>query len=283
MSLPSKRIALYIGDELYPVNGVIQTATIQALQASPLTSAILCLLNDDGTGPLVYNDPGYVMFDTSGNYIGPDNWPETVKQLRNTTLTEVYISFSTSGTDWMITNSQAMPAILHWIKNTLGVDGIDLDYEGSTSLRSNMYPLALAAIKAGLKLTAAPFCNPADWQQWVQYVQSNNGIVSWLNLQCYSGGGDNNPGDWNFIGVPIVAGTCPVACGSCTPAQIESLYMLWRTGYGSFSGTCWSGTPNTGEQLVSGGFFWAYSSVKGSMFLQYMGAMKTGLEGVLSK
>ena len=286
MSLPSKRIALYVGDELYPANGVIQTATIQELQSSALTSPILGLLNNDGGNTLVYNDPQYPMFDATGTYIGADNWPQTVAQLRNKQITEVYISFSTSGTDWMAgLSSTAMTSIFTWLKNTLGVDGVDFDYEGTDlSPTSNMYPVAKAAVQAGLKITAAPFGNSNDWQAWVTYLQGLGGTVSWLNVQCYSGGGGNNPGEWLFIGVPIVAGSCPncVGLSTCTPAEIEKLYMYWRTGYGGPSNNCWSGDPNpSSPQLISGGFFWAYSSIKNNNFREYMNAMKVGLEGVL--
>lgn len=283
MPLPSKRIALYVGDELYPAGGVIQTTTIQALQASPLTSPILCLLNASGTtGPLFYNENTQPMFDTTGAYIGPANWPQTVAQLRSTKIKEIYMSFSSSGTDWMAANPAAVPGILSWLKNTLGVDGIDIDYEEDTSYGGKMYPLTDAAISIGLRLTAAPYRNPGDWQQWVQYVQQKGGTVSWLNLQCYSGGWKNNPGQWTFLGVPIVAGSCTNCVSSCSPSDIEKLYMYWRTGFGSASNNCWNGTPNASSpQLVSGGFFWAYSSVKGAQFLDYMNAMKIGLEGVL--
>lgn len=286
MSLPSKRIALYVGDELYPANGIIQTSTIQALQASPLTSPILCLLNGDTTNnTLVYNDGTNPMFDTTGTYIGPANWPQTVSQLRSSTIKEIYISFSTSGTDWMIANPTAISPVLLWLKNTLGVDGIDLDYEGyDFSPTGSLYVLSQACVTAGLKVTAAPFGNLTDWQAWVNYVQGLSGTVSWLNLQCYAGGMSNNPGDWNIIGVPIVAGSCRNCCcpqTTCSPADIEKLFMLWRTGYGSVSTDCWTGVPNTSAQLIGGGFFWAYSSIKDNNFLEYMSAMKAGLEDVL--
>ena len=284
MSTTPTRIALYIGNEVYPVNTVPQTA-INTLQTSPLTSAILSLLNNDtNNNTLVYNDGTNPMFDSGGNFTGPSVWPATVKALRSKTITEVYLSFSTSGTDWMAglltSNNTAAINILKYIKNTLGVDGIDLDYESDTSSSSNMYPVALAAISVGLKLTAAPYQNPSDWQAWVQYVQQNNGTVSWLNLQCYAGGKSNNPGDWNYIGVPIVAGSC-MSCGqpqtTCSPQDMQDLFTLWTTGTGSVSQQCWWGTPNTKPQQIGGGFIWAYSSIAGSQFLPYMDAIQAGL------
>lgn len=286
MTNSSPRIALYIGNELYPVNNVIQQAAIDTLQNSPLTSPILSLLNNDtDNDTLVYNDGGNAMFNNSGDYIGPSEWPATVAALRSNTIQEVYMSFSTNGTDWMAnllnTNNAGAINILNYLKTTMGLDGVDLDYEGDTSSSSNMYPVAAAAASVGLKVTAAPYQNLSDWQAWVEYVQQIGGTVSWLNLQCYAGGKSNNPGDWNVIGVPIVAGSC-MSCAypqtTCSPQDMQNLFTLWRTGVNNgVPQTCWNGTPNQGPQPIGGGFIWAYSSIAGAQFLPYMDAIAMGL------
>lgn len=283
--MPTTRIALYIGNELYPSGGMINYTNIATLQSSPLTSPILSLLNcDSNNNTLVYNDGTNPMFDSSGTYIGPPGWPATIKALRSKLIQEVYMSFSTNGTDWLAgllsTDQAAALNILSYMKNTFGLDGIDIDYEGDTSSSSNMYPVAAAAASVGLKITAAPYFSSGDWNDWVQYIQQKGGTVSWLNLQCYAGGKSNNPGDWNYIGVPIVAGSCK-SCGSpttkCSPQEMQDLFTLWRTGTGSVSQGCWDGTPNTTAQTIGGGFIWAYSSIAGNDFLSYMNAIKKGL------
>lgn len=283
--MATTRIALYIGNELYPTGGTVPQSAINTLQSSPLTSPILSLLNcDSKNNTLVYNDSINPMFDNTGKYIGANGWAATIKALRSTTIREVYMSFSTTGTDWLAgllnTNKAAGMNILNCLKNTFGLDGIDIDYEGDTSSSSNMYPVAAAAVSAGLKITAAPYWNPGDWRAWVNYIKNKGGTVSWLNLQCYAGGKSNNPGDWNYIGVPIVAGSCN-SCGgpqtTCSPQDMETLFTLWRTGKGTVSQQCWSGTPNTKPQSIGGGFIWVYSAIKGTKFLPYMNAMKKGL------
>lgn len=287
MSNATTRIALYIGNELYPTNNVIPQSTIDTLQDSPLTSPVLSLLNyDSGNNTLVYNDGANPMFNSSGSFIGPSAWAATIAALRNNAIREVYMSFSTNGTEWLAdlltSNHAAAMDILSYLKNTLGFDGIDLDYEGDTSPSPTnpMYTVAKAAVAAGLQLTAAPYESASDWQAWVEYVQGLGGTVSWLNLQCYAGGKSNNPGSWNFIGVPIVAGSCK-SCASpqttCTPQDMQNLFTLWRTGKGSVSQQCWWGTPDTQPQLIGGGFIWAYSSIAGSQFLPYMNAIAAGL------
>lgn len=146
-----------------------------------------------------------------------------------------------------------------------------------------MYTLAQAAVAAGLNVTAAPYYDMSGWAAWVSYVQGLGGTVTWLNLQCYAGGKSNNPGTWLGIGnpaVPIVAGSCK-SCGgpqtTCSPDDMQKLFTLWRTGEGSVSTMCWDGVPNTQPQDIGGGFIWAYSSIAGAQFSDYMNALKNGL------
>jgi len=281
----STRIALYIGNSLYPNASTDPSGTIKILQNSPLTSAIMSLLNHDSTtNELVYNDGGNPVFNIKGDYIGPDNWHKTISNLRGGNIKEVYLSFSTNGTQYLNdligTNPQAACNILSYIKNKLGFDGIDLDYEaGNYGPGSPIYIMGKAAVKEGLKLTAAPYGSKTDWSNWVNYIQSIKGTVSWLNLQCYAGGKSINPGDWLDIGIPIVAGSCK-SCASpqttCSASDMQDLFTLWRTGKGSVTTACWWGTPNTQPQAIGGGFIWVYSAIVND-YMNYMNALKTGL------
>ena len=179
-------------------------------------------------------------------------------------------------------NPSAAANIFSYIKNKLGFDGIDLDYEGGYyGSGSPIYAVGEAAAKAGLKLTAAPYGSKSEWAAWVDHIQSKSvgGTVSWLNLQCYAGGKYINPGDWLDIGVPIVAGSCNNCSApqtTCSPSDMQALFTLWRTGQGSVSQACWGGSPNTQPQAIGGGFIWVYSSIKND-FTPYMNALKTGL------
>ncbi len=283
----SSRIALYIGNELYPGGGSDPSGTTKTLQQSPLTSPILGLLNQsaDDSSILVYNDGVNPLFNTNGAYIGSNQWPGILKSLRGGNIQEVYLSFSTNGTQYMSdlisSNKAAALKILSYVKNNLYFDGIDLDFEGGDySPSSPIYAVAAAAIQTGLKLTAAPFNSQSEWQAWVKYVQNNQGTVSWLNLQCYAGGKSNNPGDWLNTGAPIVAGSCNNCAHpqtTCSPTDMQNLFTLWRTGQGSVSRACWDGTPNSKPQAIGGGFIWVYSSIKGAQFSDYMNAVKNGL------
>ncbi|WP_340202083.1 glycoside hydrolase family 18 protein [Ascidiimonas sp. W6] len=284
--MKNTRIAIYLGNSLYPTVGNNPDTTIKILQNSPLTSPILSLLNQSAANPdqLVYNDGGNPVFNTQGDYIGSSEWAHTIKKLRGGNVKEVYLSFSTNGTEYMsnlrASNPVAAQKIVDYIKNNLGFDGIDLDYEGSDfSSGAPIYELTDLVIKSGLKLTAAPYTGKANWNAWVQYVIKNGGTVSWLNLQCYAGGKSNNPGDWLDIGVPIVGGSCN-SCGlpqtTCRPQDMQALFTLWRTGIGSVPPSCWNGTPNTKPQAIGGGFIWVYASVKDN-YSAYINAVAKGL------
>lgn len=289
----TNRIALYIGNEIYPHSApsdnanIDPYATVARLQNSPLTSPILSGLNfDSGTNSLVYCDGGKQIFDQTGAYVGSHEWPLIVQTLRSGgQVREVYLSFGTNAVEWLgdllASNPTAGAQILTSIKMTLGFDGIDLDYEGGDfSSSSPLYTVASAAVSAGLMLTAAPYFNIPGWQAWVTFVQAIPGTVSWLNLQCYAGGAENNPGDWLAVGAPIVPGCC-ANCGQgqgiCRPIDVADLFTLWTTGQGAVSGQCWSGT-NTNALAIGGGFIWVYSAVKGPDFFDYMNALAIGLK-----
>ena len=271
---------------MYPTSGNVE-ATIDQLQKSPLTSPILSLLNQSASNPsvLVYNDGGNQVFDTSGNYIGDPSWGKYINQLKSGgNINEVYLSFSTNGCEYMdnlISKDRGAAAnILTYIKDNLGFNGIDLDYEGSDFTESSpIYSIAKLATEVGLPLTAAPYQYKSNWQSCVNYVLSIGGEISWLNLQCYAGGKSNNPGDWLDIGAPIIPGSCN-SCGgpqtTCSPEDMEKLFRLWRTGEGDVSLSCWTGIPNRSPENIAGGFIWVYSSIQND-FDAYMDAVAVGL------
>lgn len=275
--MKAPRIALYIGNELYPNQNNDPYATIDRLHRGPLTSPIVGMVN--GGAPLVLNNgshPNNSIFDANGNYIGVPEWAAILSKLKSGgQVQELYLSFGTGAIEWMASNPEHIMRILTYIKINLGFDGIDLDYEGDDySTTSPIYAVADSAIGVGLKLTAAPYSHRSEWAKWVEYVQKEGGTVSWLNLQCYSGGASNIPGQWTGMGVPIVAGT---SSAGCSPSDVENLYSIWTTGQGSVTGSCWFGAPSTQPAQLGGGFMWVYSEIKGTQLFDYLYAIQNGL------
>ena len=82
------RIALYVGNSLYPGETSDPNSTMRILQNSPLTSPILGLLNQNAANPnqLVYNDWVNPVFNIKGEYIGSSKWKNIIKSLREETL-----------------------------------------------------------------------------------------------------------------------------------------------------------------------------------------------------
>jgi len=117
-----KRIALYIGNVLYPGEHSHPGATIDMLKMSPLTSPILSILNSHGS-ELVFNDPENPVFNSEGHYIGSKQWPDVIRNLRGGNIREVYLSFSSRGAAFMGSHAAAVPRILGYIKDELGIDG----------------------------------------------------------------------------------------------------------------------------------------------------------------
>ena len=79
------------------------------------------------------------------------------------------------------------------------IDGIDMDCEETYDLPSFV---AFSKMLAGLGFNLTFF--PYDTNQmnfWttalVQIEQAYPDVVKWWNLQCYDGGGGNNPQDWS--------------------------------------------------------------------------------------
>lgn len=282
-------IALYIGNEMYATNNNIMD-TIKQLQNSPLTTPIFSSLTQSTKDPtkLVYNNDENEVFDRYGNYIGEPGWSLITELLKSKTSTskiqEVYISFSTSCIEYIAnlidTDRISASYILYCLKQTIGFDGVHLDYQGSDFIKSSpIYKVVDMIVMAGLNIAASPYGEINNWKAWLLYAELNGAIVKWFALQCYGAGKNIHPKDWSNLALSTIAGVCN-GCGdsktTCSPSDIQELYTLWRTGKGNVSSTCWAGTPNTSPQNINGGFLRDYSAIKNN-FNEYMDAIAKGL------
>lgn len=233
-------------------------------------------------GGIVYNDPPFPMFNSTGEYVGDPQWPDSLRQLVSETnigATNVYFSLSNSAISALAAMSATnLASVMTWLKNN-GLTGIDMDCEswgqpgGLPPMAPACQTVTLAAITAGLALTAAPYNRTEEWQHWCAFVAENKGSLSWLNIQCYSGGASNDPVQW-YNGfsppVPIVAGfeaspgTDP---GSLTPAQALTQLKAWQ---GESPANC-----------LAGAFVWDFGlTVSGTYTVgEFALAMYNGLTG----
>ena len=266
MSLQTPIVAVYTRSG-YPSSNV--TKFTPNFVGTKVNTLILSGPNG-ANGVIVYNDPPVVLFNSQGLYVGDSEWPASLAQLISQTnigASGIFFSLGNSAISTLgAMSSSGLASVMTWLK-TSGIAGIDMDCEnwgqpgGLNPMDPPCQKVTLAAIAAGLALTAAPYKQQGDWQNWCTFVTQNGGNVSWLNVQCYAGGVDNDPvQDWYTQfdpPVPVVAGfeaapgTDP---GALNPSDAQKRLATWQseTPQGSLSGAfVWDfGIINSGTYRV---------------------------------
>lgn len=233
-------------------------------------------------GEIVYNNRPYIIFNQSGTYVGDLQWPASLSSLKaNTNITSIYFSLGNSAIRTLAGLSSASLAnFMSWLKVN-EITGIDIDAEnwgqpgGLNPTDVPVLTVTLAAINAGLALTAAPYNQLAGWQQWQTFVLTNNGSISWFNVQCYAGGSANDPVQGWFTqfnpSVPIVAGFEAINSGTdsgqYSPSEAQTLLQGWQN--------------ETPKNSLSGAFVWDFGFIISGTYSvsAYADAIKTGLQG----
>lgn len=116
------------------------------------------------------------------------------------------------------------------------IDGVNNDdehcYDLTTAVRFHamMYDL-------GFRTSVAPYMNKSFWQQLVsQLNQQRPGACDRVLIQCYDGGAGNDPADWHFGDIPLLAGRTNYQTDMQTSvAQMRS----WRDAAGVVGGFVW--------------------------------------------
>ena len=234
------------------------TTTMNALRASGYTTVMLWTIHVNATsGNLIYND---VLVVSNGVYVGNAAWPAQLATLKGAPTSVNRIEWSVAsapsgGNDFlniktlMDTYGTNTESILYKnflaLKNATGADAVDYDdetqYDVATAVK---FGRMLASI--GYKVTLCPYTNPTFWQS--TYNQLGSSIVDAVYLQCYAGGGGNNPGTWNgyFSGLKVIPGMWGIAsdASGSTASQVEAQMTAWRAAYG-----------------IPGGFMWLYDNI----------------------
>lgn len=230
----------------------------------------------NGDDPLVIRD---------GKYVAASDWPGHIAELKapGSKVTKLYACFG--GAPPWVHDFQTIQTIYNNNNNSFSgtqlekncevfratfpaIDGIDMDCEETYDLPSFV---AFSKMLAGMGFNLT-FC-PYDTNQmnfWttalVQIEQAYPDVVKWWNLQCYDGGGGNNPQDWSD------------AIAKAAPGRQTQGYILagdWVRFYDpdpnwkSWRGDC----PNAIEQMfsgfakqacVGGGFLWSLDLINDS-------------------
>jgi hypothetical protein len=219
----------------------------------------------NGDEPLVIRDGKYVAN-------APD-WPGQIARLKaqpGTTVTKVYASFGGSGDvvhDFATikqiydNNGQSFDGTLlkkncEAFRATFpGIDGIDMDCE-ETYDRPSFVAFCKMLIGMGFDITFCPWEKKDFWTAArAEIEEAHPGAVKWWNLQCYDGGGGNNPQDWAPESAPpgyIIAG---------------DWVRAWNPSTGRWFGHC---PPDMEQQFamfskqpcLGGGFIWSLDLIR---------------------
>jgi len=188
----------------------LTAAQISGLRASGMTTMVIFNMGVSANGDFTYG--GTIC--SNGVYVGPANWGSLLNQCRAQPSSITRIEICIGGwTDPSWTNIKNLIAAnntnvlyqnLVAIKYALGIDAIDNDDEAAYDTGSTIQFGQICG-SVGLKLTLCPYTSPGYWQA----VKSGLGsICDQVYLQCYDGGVNNNPANWNtyFGGLKVVTG-----------------------------------------------------------------------------
>lgn len=257
-------------------------AAMNALRSSGYSTVMLwCIHVDANNGNLIYND---VLVASNGVYVGNPAWPGQLATLKQqpTSVNRIEISVSSWGVNDFLAIQTLMnnygtntDSILYRnfqaLKTATGADAIDFDdetlYDVATAVK---FGRMLSSI--GYKVTLCPYTNPTFWQN--TYSQLGAGIVDVVYLQCYAGGGGNNPANWNgyFGGLKVQPGMWCKNGGGCaagnTASEVQAQMTSWRTATG-----------------MTGGFMWLYDDMlscpAGGTAQDYARAINTAVDALL--
>ena len=285
--MSARVIALYAGGPLGP-DGIL--TNLAATKAAGWTTIILSLfhigrpqISGQRYGDIIFN--GAPMVISQGAYKADPDWPTNVAQLKQGgSITSIYASFgggspvedfatiqtiyeqngnSFSGTE--------MEQNFRVFRETFpAIDGIDLDCEDNYDQPSFV---AFCEMLAGIGFSLT-FCPYDSWEQsfWVGSLAAVDsaapGAVKWWNLQCYDGGGGNDPAAWaraiseSLPGFPVDGF---IVAGDWTeggPSAVEGLMARFA-----------------GEGAVGGGFIWNMDDILGSSstMADFVTAIQVGL------
>jgi hypothetical protein len=228
-------------------------ATIDILKASGFTYAILFNIHVEPNGDLKMD--GDLMC-SNGSYVFGAKHPyyvADVNSLKTGTTTIKRVESCIGG--WLspsytniknLINSQGTGTGSILYKNFQAlrkaipsIDAINCDdeetYDASTCIK---FFVMLRDI--GFKATLAPYTNPSFWTNVASSINSQRpGTVDRIDLQCYDGGANNNPCNWNFGSIPVYAGLSYFD----SKATIQTKLTNWKNNCSN----------------VKGGFIWVYN------------------------
>jgi hypothetical protein len=250
-----------------------RTVTIPELKASGFTEVIVWNIHVRANGDLNFN--GEFPVASNGSYTGGSMYPNFASDLQNlktgtTSVNRVTLSIGSSNVgdfqnirDLINSQGTGSTSILYRnfqaLKTATGADAIDLDDENCYDL-SSMVKFCVMLGNLGYNVALCPYTNSNFWTNVASQVNTQRpGTIDQVHLQCYAGGGGNNPcSGWNFGSIPVHPGLWDI---DYTPSGVQSKIAGWKNACG-----------------ITGGWMWLYDDfVNNGKAAQYATAIKNGL------
>ncbi len=241
---------------------------VAEIKAAGFSEAIVWNIEVKSNGDLNFN--GEFPLCSNGSYIGASthsDFAANMSTLHQGSVRRVTFSIGSSNVgDWQdvrdLVNSQGTGTSSILYKNFSALlnaipalDAFDFDDENCFDT-STMVKFAVMLNDLGAHVVLDPYNNSSFWTNVASQINSQRaGCVDGVHLQCYSGGGGNNPGTFgNFGSVPVYPG---LADSDYTPSAAQTKLNGWKNQYG-----------------ITGGWMWIYDDFVGNgKAAQYAGAI----------
>ncbi|MDR0414093.1 MAG: glycoside hydrolase family 127 protein [Prevotellaceae bacterium] len=226
--------------------------TITKLKESGFQYVILFNVHveEDGTlttdGETICRDGKYVFAEKQPHYVSDikslKNQPTSIKRIEiciggwgNTSYENIKKIHSANGLGSSGTLYKNFKALKDAIPE---IDAVNNDDEHTYDV-SSAAAFHLMMDEIGYKTTLAPYTRKDFWTNLVSEINKvRTGVVERVLVQCYGGGGGNNPADWHIAGIPLHAGRENYQDFQ----ETQTLMQDWKT-----------------NKNVTGGFFWVYN------------------------
>ena len=247
---------------------------LQQVQSSGFTSVILWTLHVHNNGDIYYNDTLIVHNAVYSNPQYP-KFASYVKALKSgsTGVKKVLFGLGSGGaTDFAAikgllataSGTQMLMKNFAALQKAVPVDGIDFDLEEFPLEDYTQTIIQLSMLlnqQLNVFITFCPYTDSTFWVNCLSGIYAKNNkkqVVAWMNLQCYDGGGGNDPADWAS---DIKSASSPT--GVINPvAFVIPGYWCYNTTQKSYMGQCPDQIEKTfaglasSDKGISGGFIW---------------------------
>jgi hypothetical protein len=232
------------------------------IRNSGFTTLVIWTIHVQTDGSLVLNDQPII---SNGAYVGRAGWPAEVAAFKSGTTSisriEVGLSSHNDSTflnirDLVFSQGTGTNGILYKnfqaLKKAVPViDGINYDEESHIYDQNVLYTMeqfSLMLADLGFHLELDVFCCSEAWISVFNAVNGPKpGTIDRIDLQCYAGGGGNDPCAWNgsFGGLQVTSGlwaypsTESGGYWSKTPSQVQSQMSAWNSSCNLAGGFMW--------------------------------------------